>query len=420
MMRDGSLMKERLKFGHFELMISTKIEGVTYMANDECVDAIYMDFAKAFDTVPHKRLLLKLRSLGFGEQLLAWLESFLCGRTQRVKVNGIKSPSAAVTSGIPQGTVLGPLLFVCFINDLPDQIRDSLVALFADDTKLYRCVMSDDDYRRLQADINRLIEWSVSWQLGYNESKCKVLHMGSNNPRRQYTMGDTVLEATEVEKDLGVWIDRELTFEHHVETQVAKANKLLGLIRRTFTVLDAPTMMLLFKALVRPHLEYAVTAWAPCTLGAQRKVEDVLRRATRLVPELRHLEYEDRLAKAGIPSMLFRRERADMLEMYKYINGFYDVQTPVKMERDSLDARPRPVTRHMDHTVVKERVPNTAWGTVRSRFFSLRATNNWNSLDSHTVSAPTLNCFKNRLDKLWKDRVYRTPYGAFTGFIIEG
>ena len=334
-------------------------------------------------------------------------------------MNGSKSSSTAVTSGIPQGTVLGPLLFVCFINDLPAQVRDCLVALFADDTKLYSSIRSEADRRRLQEAIDRLLEWSVTWQLGFNSLKCHVLHLGTDNPHYEYRMGPAVLESTNVEKDLGVWIDEDLSFEHHIETQVAKANRMVGLIRRTFTYLDTETMTKLFTALVRPHLEYAVTAWSPCTLGAQRKIEGVLRRATRLVPELRHLEYEDRLAKAGLPSMLYRRERADMLEMYKYLNGFYDVKSPVCMEKDTLADRPRPSTRHMNHTVVKVRAPKSAWGTVRSSFFSLRATNNWNSLDPETASAPTLNCFKRRLDAQWKDKFYKTPYGAFTGFIID-
>ena len=144
------------------------------------LDALYMDFAKAFDTVPHQRLLVKLKGYGIGGAVLQWIDAFLSGRRQRVVVNGSKSTWAQATSGIPQGSVLGPLLFVCFINDMPSVVK-SPVHLFADDTKLYRRVTTLEDHKALQDDLTNREDWSTKWNLCFNTNKCKVMHIGHSN-----------------------------------------------------------------------------------------------------------------------------------------------------------------------------------------------------------------------------------------------
>ena len=149
------------------------------------IDTIYLDFAKAFDTVPHERLLRKLQGYGIEGHLLSWVRDFLSGRRQRVVVNGEGSQWGEVLSGIPQGSVLGPLLFVCFVNDLPDDVK-SATFLFADDTKIFAKV--PDESRTLQADLDRLQQWSDSWQLKFNAEKCKVMHIGRNMDHANYTM----------------------------------------------------------------------------------------------------------------------------------------------------------------------------------------------------------------------------------------
>ena len=144
------------------------------------MDAIYPDFKKAFDKVPHKRLVSKLEMYGIRGEVKRWIASFLKDRTQRVSVNGHVSNWADVTSGIPQGSVLGPVLFVIFINDLPDAVK-SVVRIFADDTKLYGKASSSEDRAIIQEDLNRLSEWAEDWQLKFNTSKCGVMHFGHNN-----------------------------------------------------------------------------------------------------------------------------------------------------------------------------------------------------------------------------------------------
>ena len=198
------------------------------------IDTIYLDFANAFDTVPHQRLLTKLRGYGIEGRILTWIEAFLTDRRRGVVINDIRSSWADVTSTIPQGSVLGPMLFICYINDMPSSVQSSIY-LFADDAKLYRNIASDDDPTALQHDIQQLEKWSEEWQLHFNPSKCKVMHLGRQNPHRDYTMGATTLATTTSEKDLGVYVDTELTFEKHIETVVNHANRMLGLIRRSYT-----------------------------------------------------------------------------------------------------------------------------------------------------------------------------------------
>ena len=150
--------------------------------------------------------------------------------------------------------MLGPILFVMFVNDLPDVIKCN-IQMFADDTKLYRAVRDPSDAKLLQADINAAIDWSKKWQLGFNAGKCKVLHVGRVNDRQTYAMGDSQLERTDAERDLGVQVDSTLKFREHAAAAVSKASQILAVIRRSFELIDTETLPALFKSLVRPHLE---------------------------------------------------------------------------------------------------------------------------------------------------------------------
>ena len=134
-------------------------------------DSIYLDFSKAFDTVPHQRLLIKLEGYGISDHVLNWIRDFLTNRSQQISVNGAKSSSAPVTSGVPQGSVLGPVLFIYYINDLPS-VTEGILKIFADDTKAYSTVQSDADSNKLQQCINDLTNWSEKWQLKFNSKKC--------------------------------------------------------------------------------------------------------------------------------------------------------------------------------------------------------------------------------------------------------
>ena len=215
-----------------------------FIERGECFDVIYTDFCKAFDSVPHERLLIKLISIGISGDILFWITSFLKEQTQCVNVEGIKSSWKDVISGIPQGPVIGPILFVIFIDDMPQEVVLNFTELFADDCKLYGTVNRAPNV--MQTDLKNLEEWSNKWQLPFNESKCKVLHFGYNNEKRDYTIN---------EKDLGVIVDQQTA------TATKKANQILGIIKKSYQTRDAETISTLYKAMVRPHLEYTNSIW---------------------------------------------------------------------------------------------------------------------------------------------------------------
>jgi hypothetical protein len=230
------------------------------------VDVIYMDYQKAFDSVPHRQLLGKLSALGIRGRVLQWVQDFLTGRKQTVVVNGARSNEADVSSGIPQGSVLGPIVFVMFINDQPKEVKTN-VRMFADDTKLFARTDTDEGIESLQVDLGHLQSWSDKWLLNFHSEKCSVIKLGRQKSAGSYFMNKegtdpegrkqkVELRDSEVERDLGVMLDSRLSFKDHVAHSTAKANKVLGIIRRSFDHLTEQTFVQLYKTLVRPLLEY--------------------------------------------------------------------------------------------------------------------------------------------------------------------
>ena len=204
-----------------------------------------MDISKAFDTVDHS----KPRDFGLSASLLLWFENYLSGRCQRVTVHGARSTPLPITSGVPQGSLLAPFLFSVYINDLPDNISISTgVGLYADDTKLHRCVQNRNDALALQSDIQSLHCWSNENMLSFNKSKCKVLSI----TRRKspliypYELGHHKLLSSDVESDLGITISSRLLWNVQINKVRSKANKTLGLIRRsTMEITDTNARRLL-------------------------------------------------------------------------------------------------------------------------------------------------------------------------------
>ena len=235
-------------------LLTTMEDCTGLLETGESVDVVYTDFQKASDSVPHHHLLSKLHSLGIRGKLLCWLKAFLTNRRQRVVVNGAVSGWCDVTSGIPQGSVLGPVLFTLYVNDLPEIVTSS-VQLFADDMKIYRGIRSTVDHDQLQADLETLATWSKKWLLPFNVTKCSTLHLGSNNPKEVYNINGVSLQQTQVERDLRALIDDQLKFREQAAAAASRANRILGLIKHTFCHLDCKTLSVLYKSIVRPLLE---------------------------------------------------------------------------------------------------------------------------------------------------------------------
>ena len=263
-------------------------------------------------------------------------------------------------SGVPQGSVIGALLFLLFINDIPNEIKCN-IQLFADDAKIFKTVENEEDHQDRFKDLDNLENWARLWQMKFNVGQCKVLHLGRRNPRYEYNMGDLTLETATEEKDLGVIIYEKLKFDKHTEAQANKANKVIGLPRRSFETLDEETLVWLFKAFVRPHLEYCNTVTYPVYEKDAKLLEGVQRRATKMVPEMKNYDYVTRLKKLALPSLSYRRKRGDMIKVYKYTHGLYKVSAlPVEMEEIT--------TRGHNYKLKKKRCSTTR----RLKFFSMR------------------------------------------------
>ena len=228
------------------------------VASGKEVDIIYLDLSKAFDKVPHSLLLLKLNSYGISGSLLSWFSSYLTDRYQRVVLDGVYSDWLLITSGVPQGSILGPLLFLVYVNDLPSYINSqSTIALFADDSKLYKSIDLPDSTLHLQNNLDNLHKWSLDWAMKFNKSKCQALQVSRKKTKivSQYNLDGRPLECVPYVKDLGVTVCSDMSWSRHIEETVAKANRTLGLVKRTCKdTHDQRVRKLLFCALVRPIL----------------------------------------------------------------------------------------------------------------------------------------------------------------------
>ena len=374
------------------------------LVQGKVVDTIYFDFKKAFDMVPHKRLLTKLESYGIKGKILDWIRAFLIGRNQSVLVNGELSSSGSVTSGIPQGTVLGPILFVVYINDILENITSDGF-LFADDTKIFRAITSRSDALHLQADIDSLKCWSEKWGMEFNLDKCHVLTLGkfeNTKYTHRYKLGGNEIEHAFSEKDIGVTIDSELTFDEHISNKVRSANGIVGLVRRSFSFLDTRSFKKLFCAFVRPHLEYAQSVWAPHLQRQIDAIENVQMRATKLVDGLGGLEYGERLKKCDLTTLLFRRIRGDIIDMWKHFHVYEKDILPSSFIRNK-----RPVCNGKHQYQLYQPIPGDRQRGTQQNSYYYRITKMWNDLPQAVVDAEDINTFKNRLDKEWANHPMR-------------
>jgi hypothetical protein len=301
--------------------------------------------------------------------------------------------------------VLGPLLFTLFVSDIP-VLLDSCISMFADDTKIYRTITPDtNDSQLLQDDLDQIQQWAKDMCMQFHPEKCKVMHLGHNNPQATYHMtkpqGDVhTLQATDEEKDLGVLIDRKLTFSKHAQAQATKANKVLGTIMHTFKALDKTAFLLLYKSLVRPHLEYATPVWHPHLKRDKDIIERVQRRATGLVQGISHLSYPERLQYLQLPTLEFRRKRTDIIQTFKIMKGMDSLQSDRKCKtcgNQMLSRAPTGRTRGHDLKLQVQHHPGS-----RAHYFSSRITTTWNKLSQSTVDSTTVDTFKRRLAEDWK------------------
>jgi hypothetical protein len=298
------------------------MEPVTKAADEgKAMDIVYFDFAKAFDKVPVRRLIAKLSAAGIRGNMLRWISDWLTDRKQRVIINGKFSGWRAVLSGVLQGSVLGPVLFNIFINDIDDEATlRQILKKFADDTKVGQVIEQPADSAELQATLDRMFDWAQRWGMSFNVQKCHVMHVGRNNPHTEYTMNGEKLAATESEKDIGVIISSSLKPAEQCKKAAQTASTVLAQIQRPFHYRDRKTYVSLYKQYVRPHLEFSTQAWAPWNQNDIDVLERVQERAIKAVSGLRGRTYLERLQELGLPTLTQRRTEADMILTYKILN----------------------------------------------------------------------------------------------------
>ena len=352
------------------------------------VDLLYFDFKKAFDTVPHNRLLLKLECLGISGKVLDVIKDFLEDRTFRVSVQGKFSSLKNILSGIPQGSILGPLLFILFINDLPDCLK-STVKIFADDLKL---IADLSDKNMVDNDLKLLEDWERKWLLEFNVNKCKVLHFNFNgNEHLDYALKGSELRKTDQEKDLGVLTSGNLLWNDQIESCISKANQMLCWIARNLISREKTLMLRIYKTLIRPHLEYCVQLWNPAPEHGNwsliLRIESVQRRFTRMIEEVGLLPYSERLQILELTTLAERRSRGDLIEVYKASQGLSQLSGVLNFSRSGLNILCK-----------QGKCKDSKINRVRRNFLNDRVTLIWNKLPTEVKISSSLNVFKSNLE----------------------
>ena len=361
------------------------------------VDVAYFDYSKAFDKVSHRLLKTKLEAYGIRGKLLAWIAAWLADRQQRVVVGDAKSPWLEVVSGTTQGTVLGFLLFLIYINDLPRECspgNESLIKLLADDTKTYQEIDTEknkqaEGQREMQQRVDKIGQWARDWKMEINPDKSKIMHIGKNNPSLPYYINGAEIKSVSTEKDIGFWISDDLSTMTHVHKARCKAIGEITRIRRNFSYIDKRAFCVLYNQRIRPHLDYGMTVCPPETAAEANLLERVQAKATALVHGMKGLNAEERRKKLGLMTLEQRRERGDLIEVYKILKGLTRID-PARFWEVRGDAR-------NGARLVKEFATNGK--RQRKNFFSYRVIQRWNLLPSKIKTAPSLETFKNRLDE---------------------
>lgn len=360
------------------------------------LDIIYLDYAKAFDSVVHVKLLAKLSCYGICDQLITWIKNFLVGRIQYVKIDDSCSSTCPVISGVPQGSVLGPVLFILYVNDIVDCANPGVkVKLFADDTKLYSAFDDLVTPAYLQSCLSAITEWSDHWQLKLSPSKCVVLHVyppGSGNIHGNYTyhIGSINLPCVDSVTDLGITYCNKLKFSLHVDNIVCKASLRAKLILHCFQSRDPVLLSKAFCTFVRPILEYSSVIWNPVYKYDINKIEAVQRRFLKRLNGFYNLPYNSRLAKLGLDSLYSRRVKSDLVMCYKMLNSH------VCVDADAFFTRRSAVTRGHCAKLYKSRIVSVRDGN----FFSNRIISTWNSLPDDIVSSRSVDIFKRKLHSM--------------------
>ena len=382
---------------------------LTILESSEDADVVYLDFAKAFDKVDHRILLQKVENLGITGKLLEWIKNFLSDRKQHVIVDGEVSDSAPVTSGVPQGTVMGPVLFIIFIDDLTEAIQYADLLKFADDSKMTLKVKNLQDHHNLQQDLHSSIIWALLNNMQLNTEKFQLLQHGKNQQIKlpYETSNDIKVSGSESVTDLGIIITKDLSWDEQITNMVNGGKRFTSWILRCFQSRKPEVIMILFKLFVIPRLEYACPVWSPYKIKDITRIEALQRTITSKLENLQHQNYHERLQTLGLYSLQRRRERYIIITVWKMAVGltknflnleFYNTR------RFGVKCRVK-LSKAMGH--IK---------TVRNNYFTATGPSLFNCVPKDVKANKKLANFKSDLDKFLQN-IPDTP--PLPGYICQ-
>ena len=378
----------RRKHSTVSQLLLTTADLAKYHDKGRQVDIGILDFSKAFDVVSHRKLIAKLHHYGIRGHLSTWIQGFLVGRTQRVVVDGVASQPRDVLSGIPQGTCLGPILFLYYINDITSGI-ESQMRLFADDALIYRPINTAEDHHILQRDLHKLEEWAKMWDMRFNPAKCYILSVKHTDNRSShfYTLHGQVLKSVPNNPYLGVIFSDDMSFNTHIRKVCAKASRTLGFLNRNLKNCPQKFRETAYISMCRSVLEYAAPIWDPYLQGEVDQLERIQRKGARFVTR-------DFRQRSSVTSMMHdleweplaeRRTKARLILMYLIING--EVAIPASYP-ENPNLQPGRRGRYIQ--------PTHNYQPYKNSFYP-RTVRDWNTLTPTTRSCTSVESFKNSI-----------------------
>ena len=368
------------------------------LEDDANADVVYLDFSKAFDKVDHAIALQKIKNLGIDGEIYNWLESFLSARFQTVIVNGVKSDPQIVISGVPQGSVLGPLIFLILIGDIDKEVIHSSVKSFADDTRATKSVKSTEDVQQLQNDLDKIYEWTAKNNMKLNDLKFELLRYGRNQDIKEqtdyYAPTGKIITTKDIVKDLGIHMSNDCLFKKQIDLTIEKAKNIISWILRSFNSRAPTTMMTLYKSLVIPILEYCSVLWSPTAAGQIQRLEEVQRSFIRKIDGVRGKNYWECLSEMKIYSLQRRRERYRIIYIWKILENI------VPNINNTISTRENP---RIGRTCVIN-VPDPKIWRIRDGTLSIQGSKLFNSLPKYirNVRNVPIERFKGTLDTYLK------------------
>ena len=363
------------------------------------VIVIYLDMTKAFDTVPHERLMAKLSAAGIGNPLLEWLRSFLTNRTQVVKIDTEISSPRSITSGVIQGSVLGPLLFLIYVNDLCSHIRSGTPFLFADDCKIifsFEPNNYDVAMRDIQSDLDAIAHWSMTWLMSFSTHKSNALYFNCDTPATPLTLNATMIPICQTVRDLGYVYTNCLQFADHILSRTTKARQTSHLILRHFKSREARVH--LYKMYVRPVLEYGSIIHSNLRKAERLQVESIQRNFTRYICYLEGTPtYSERCQILSLEPLWMRRLKLNLTIYYTIVYNRPNslcLDTPRSSSHAQGPYKNSPYTLRNQHGKVE---PLRARTKTRSCFFLIRYTGIWNKLPEHIRTSASVARFRFKL-----------------------